>query len=111
MRAPSCTHSQEYWEQRYASGVHSGAGSYKKFAQFKADTLNRFVSEHGIRTVTEFGCGDGNQLLLAQYPQYLGIDVSPTRSEEHTSELQSRGHLVCRLLPEKKNNMITNNIV
>src|SRR5437660_10683369 len=24
------------------------------------------------------------------------------RSEEHTSELQSRGHLVCRLLPEKK---------
>src|SRR5690625_6798878 len=29
------------------------------------------------------------------------------RSEEHTSELQSRGHLVCRLLLEKKN--ITNN--
>src|SRR5690625_6868473 len=26
-----------------------------------------------------------------------------TRSEEHTSELQSRGHLVCRLLLEKKN--------
>src|SRR5437870_10274651 len=27
------------------------------------------------------------------------------RSEEHTSELQSRGHLVCRLLLEKKNNI------
>src|SRR5207253_3501816 len=26
----------------------------------------------------------------------------PFRSEEHTSELQSRGHLVCRLLLEKK---------
>src|SRR5437660_6121382 len=26
----------------------------------------------------------------------------PVRSEEHTSELQSRGHLVCRLLLEKK---------
>src|SRR5690625_5517860 len=26
---------------------------------------------------------------------------SPIRSEEHTSELQSRGHLVCRLLLEK----------
>src|SRR5439155_13456307 len=26
-----------------------------------------------------------------------------TRSEEHTSELQSRGHLVCRLVLEKKN--------
>src|SRR2546422_9687416 len=31
----------------------------------------------------------------------------PTRSEEHTSELQSRLHLVCRLLLEKKKN-ITN---
>src|SRR5690625_5786930 len=31
-------------------------------------------------------------------------DAHPvTRSEEHTSELQSRGHLVCRLLLEKKN--------
>src|SRR5690625_5332475 len=28
---------------------------------------------------------------------------SCARSEEHTSELQSRGHLVCRLLLEKKN--------
>src|SRR5690625_5979538 len=30
---------------------------------------------------------------------FLGL---PHRSEEHTSELQSRGHLVCRLLLEKK---------
>src|SRR5690625_5369924 len=29
--------------------------------------------------------------------------LEKTRSEEHTSELQSRGHLVCRLLLEKKN--------
>src|SRR5690625_6805686 len=28
--------------------------------------------------------------------------MSFSRSEEHTSELQSRGHLVCRLLLEKK---------
>src|SRR5437870_11256217 len=33
--------------------------------------------------------------------------LSPVRSEEHTSELQSRGHLVCRLLLEKKNNKST----
>src|SRR5207253_10189294 len=30
--------------------------------------------------------------------------VLAVRSEEHTSELQSRGHLVCRLLLEKKKN-------
>src|SRR5690625_6816479 len=29
-------------------------------------------------------------------------DLKEFRSEEHTSELQSRGHLVCRLLLEKK---------
>src|SRR5690625_3499940 len=29
--------------------------------------------------------------------------IKDLRSEEHTSELQSRGHLVCRLLLEKKN--------
>src|SRR5690625_6190556 len=31
-----------------------------------------------------------------------GRGAVPGRSEEHTSELQSRGHLVCRLLLEKK---------
>src|SRR5437870_9838400 len=30
------------------------------------------------------------------------LRARPDRSEEHTSELQSRGHLVCRLLLEKK---------
>src|SRR3954449_4466557 len=30
------------------------------------------------------------------------------RSEEHTSELQSHSHLVCRLLLEKKNNQLSN---
>src|SRR5690625_5314078 len=30
-------------------------------------------------------------------------ELAILRSEEHTSELQSRGHLVCRLLLEKKN--------
>src|SRR3712207_8364563 len=47
-----------------------------------------------------------------------GVDVlrvgqrdGGTRSEEHTSELQSRQYLVCRLLLEKKkNNILTNNI-
>src|SRR5690625_5476918 len=42
------------------------------------------------------------------YPEFFGNDLEAlydclTRSEEHTSELQSRGHLVCRLLLERKN--------
>src|SRR5215510_16609704 len=39
---------------------------------------------------------DGHQPFAA------GLPGPNPRSEEHTSELQSRGHLVCRLLLEKK---------
>lgn len=65
-----------YWESRYGQGGNSGDGSYGVLAAFKAEFLNDFVRTHGIRTVLEFGCGDGNQLTLAAYPQYLGYDVS-----------------------------------
>src|SRR2546430_4929488 len=34
----------------------------------------------------------------------LSHEIAETRSEEHTSELQSQSNLVCRLLLEKKNN-------
>src|SRR5438552_13670001 len=37
--------------------------------------------------------------------------VVVVRSEEHTSELQSPDHLVCRLLLEKKNNDISNILI
>src|SRR3712207_7501062 len=37
---------------------------------------------------------------------FQGVYAMPDRSEEHTSELQSRQYLVCRLLLEKKKNMI-----
>src|SRR5207253_3657479 len=36
------------------------------------------------------------------YARQLELAAENLRSEEHTSELQSRGHLVCRLLLEKK---------
>src|SRR5437660_4582342 len=41
-------------------------------------------------------------LFLATADDDADPGVSDLRSEEHTSELQSRGHLVCRLLLEKK---------
>jgi len=65
-----------YWESRYAQGGNSGVGSYALFAEFKAELLNAFVARHAIAQVMEFGCGDGNQLSLAHYPQYLGFDIS-----------------------------------
>src|SRR5437868_12071528 len=45
------------------------------------------------------------QAEISVKPTQLGLDIDEgaTRSEEHTSELQSRFDLVCRLLLEKKN--------
>jgi SAM-dependent methyltransferase len=69
--------SAPYWESHYARGGTSGDGSYGDLARGKAEFLNAFVREHSVRSVTEFGCGDGHQLSLAEYPRYVGLDVSP----------------------------------
>ena len=66
----------DYWEKRYSSGGNSGVGSYGKMALYKAKIINQFVKENSIQSVTEFGCGDGNQLGLANYPKYVGFDIS-----------------------------------
>lgn len=68
--------SADYWNQRYLSGGTSGTGSYGKLAAFKAEILNVFVKDNEVQDVIEFGCGDGAQLMLSDYPRYLGIDVS-----------------------------------
>src|SRR3712207_8816618 len=47
-------------------------------------------------------CGSLTPFVRRPYRQTRRL-AGPTRSEEHTSELQSRQYLVCRLLLEKKN--------
>ena len=68
----------DFWEKRYSKEGNSGKGSYGKLADFKARIINKFVQENQVKSIIEFGCGDGNQLGLANYPQYLGVDVSST---------------------------------
>src|SRR5690625_1481771 len=63
----------------------------------KAGKLPREVIE--IDYGLEYG---KNVLTIHKDAIQKGQRVLITRSEEHTSELQSRGHLVCRLLLEKK---------
>ncbi len=67
-----------YWEHRYEEGGSSGAGSYGAEANLKAAYMNAFVSDHAVDSVIELGCGDGNQLRYAEYPSYLGLDISQT---------------------------------
>jgi SAM-dependent methyltransferase len=70
--------SAHFWERNYARGETSGPGSYGAAAKAKASFLNTLVRDRGVRNVVEFGCGDGNQLSLAEYPHYVGLDVSRT---------------------------------
>lgn len=72
------SNSSNYWESRYKQGGVSGDGSYGRLAEFKAEILNGIVAQHQIQSILEYGCGDGNQLSLANYPLYTGVDVSPT---------------------------------
>lgn len=68
--------SRDYWESRYAAGGTSGSGSYGPAAEWKANIVNGWVTAHSVRSVVDLGCGDGNQLSLAGYPRYLGLDLS-----------------------------------
>src|SRR2546422_4592779 len=47
-----------------------------------------------------------SRLASSVSPSIVATKLSRLRSEEHTSELQSRLHLVCRLLLEKKNTFL-----
>jgi SAM-dependent methyltransferase len=68
--------SRQYWADRYRLGGNAGAGSFGAPARHKADVLNAFVDAHAVASVIEFGCGDGRQLMLAEYPAYTGFDIS-----------------------------------
>src|SRR5690625_6906745 len=66
-----------------------------------ASTLHQLVG--GLRAGMGY-CGTPDLQVLrtdAQFIRITNAGLKESRSEEHTSELQSRGHLVCRLLLEK----------
>src|SRR2546422_1294001 len=65
---------------------------------FPYTTLFRSVSAYEVADVAAI-C---DPFLKTWYPATPTLSVDAVRSEEHTSELQSRLHLVCRLLLEKK---------
>src|SRR5207253_9168100 len=60
------------------------------------------VSASWYHHTTHSPCPKGRSRRSQIYGSPPVLARSRERSEEHTSELQSRGHLVCRLLLEKK---------
>jgi hypothetical protein len=92
--------SYTYWLDRYASGGNSGPGSYDQLAEFKAEVLNSYVAEHGIHSVIELGCGDGNQLLYSLYPSYIGFDISSSAIEQCVKRFRERTDMQFKLMSE-----------
>src|SRR6202045_3951017 len=89
--------------------------SFPLFYPFEADfaDLSAFLGTDGA--VPSFFCfapsgicPDPFVIFFERFDKTTNFNEGVLRSEEHTSELQSRGHLVCRLLLEKKNKQNSN---
>src|SRR5690625_5889772 len=85
----------------------------KDFTAVLGNVLNRPYLFTVPKTIIDLALGEMGQLItrgqyvLPKKAKEYGYNfhyphLNEARSEEHTSELQSRGHLVCRLLLEKK---------
>src|SRR5690554_7473981 len=74
----------------------------KDLSSFKYPTLDLLkIYNTGNREVNMIEQNENKDKIIHTLRNY-GIEITSIRSEEHTSELQSRPHLVCRLLLEKK---------
>src|SRR5690625_5749625 len=93
-------------------GLYTVSPSSSAFTKPNADNSFKYTSICGTPTCkTVFNASSatyafaiGGVPVLKRCALEAYFNSGTPRSEEHTSELQSRGHLVCRLLLEKKNN-------
>src|SRR5690625_731993 len=95
-------------------GIRSGTVYLQKFNNKRFYVIDsalvqegQFTFSHDLELPEIYGLTlDTNKnsymVFLDENPIRISLDSARYRSEEHTSELQSRGHLVCRLLHEKK---------
>src|SRR3989442_6193182 len=75
--------------------------------------FERLDERSDVRVVVVRGAGPAfcSGMDLKEMAKQNAGPAPRTRSEEHTSELQSRPHLVCRLLLEKKKNNPTSRVI
>src|SRR2546429_2228735 len=83
--------------------THTMLGEHLVFFFFQAEDGIRDVAVTGVQTCAlPISIRSGRTTGGSSSPGAGSCCRRPPRSEEHTSELQSRLHLVCRLLLEKK---------
>src|SRR3712207_8843449 len=74
---------------------------FRSAVEPRTELAGRHVVQRDLEAALDLGLGAGER---GEQPvaQHAELQVVEERSEEHTSELQSRQYLVCRLLLEKK---------
>ena len=96
--------------------VHAARGLERVYAQPSPEILRSLPQDHGVHPAfrtewwyfsgwfesPEFEQAFGVQITFFRSAPNVNVQNPSARSEEHTSELQSRSDLVCRLLLEKK---------
>src|SRR5690625_6659008 len=95
----------------YSEGIHvldEKEEYIKDFKELYEKEILDYFEKKKARTINTINnmetYPNSYQHFLTEYGFYSAHNREIVRrSEEHTSELQSRGHLVCRLLLEKKN--------
>src|SRR5690625_6958184 len=83
----------------YSAGSHP-TGKVNPFAVEKVESVNYPTENLRSKSWDEYATPDAPKM------DFIITVCDNARSEEHTSELQSRGHLVCRLLLEKKQHLV-----
>src|SRR5436309_12214041 len=79
-----------------------GVGTCKEFAALPEIAIVERLGQEGLRWWRLAQGANAHPLIAKDFPSNFEEHMD-LRSEEHTSELQSRENLVCRLLLEKKN--------
>src|SRR3712207_7313658 len=88
----------------YTLSLHDALPIWEEALDVAASGLVRLRDRDGKRALAGFGSAkcSNEEAYLFQKLVRTGFGSNNVRSEEHTSELQSRQYLVCRLLLEKK---------
>src|SRR5206468_10672246 len=103
---------KKYCPMKHTRAIRTAANAARLYIHsFPHDALpisnrNCFPARRAISTVAPTArrsCGLGRAGMMIRSAMAITCSIEAVRSEEHTSELQSRSDVVCRLLLEKKN--------
>src|SRR5699024_11815033 len=113
MTYPQLTNEVLENEALVVMNTNKGAIKIKLFPELAPKTVENFLThaENGYYNGIIFHRVIPDFMIQGGDPTGTGMGGESIRSEEHTSELQSRFDLVCRLLLEKKNTYTTCNLL